>query len=57
MPAILQIVRGEAQLGLGEDSVAAHAGAWVYMPAQLRHSVRAQTPVVMLLMLLKPQAA
>jgi quercetin dioxygenase-like cupin family protein len=57
MPAILQILRGEAQLGLGDDSIEARAGAWVYMPAQLRHSVRAQTPVVMLLVLLKPQAA
>ena len=57
MPAILQIVRGEAELGLGNDTVAAHAGAWVHMPAQLRHSVRAKTPVVMLLVLLKTQAA
>jgi quercetin dioxygenase-like cupin family protein len=56
MPAILQIVRGEAELGLGDDTVAAHAGAWVHMPAQLRHSVRAKTPVVMLLVLLKTQA-
>jgi len=53
MPAILEIVRGEADLGLGDDTVAAHAGAWVHMPAQLRHSVRAKTPVVMLLVLLK----
>ena len=57
MPAILQIVRGEAELGLGDDTVAVHAGAWVHMPAQLRHSVRAKTPVVMLLVLLKTPAA
>jgi quercetin dioxygenase-like cupin family protein len=53
MPAILQIVQGEAQLGLGDDTVEAGAGAWVHMPAQLRHSVRAKTPLVMLLLLLK----
>ena len=56
MPAILQIVQGEAQLGLGDDSIEARAGAWVHMPAQLRHSVRAKTPVVMLLVLLKTAA-
>jgi len=57
MPAIIQIVQGEAQLGLGDDTVEAHAGAWVHMPAQLRHSVRAKTPVVMLLLLLKQHPA
>jgi hypothetical protein len=29
------------------------AGAWVHMAANLRHSVLAKTPVVMLLLLLK----
>jgi quercetin dioxygenase-like cupin family protein len=56
MPAILQIVQGDAQLGLGDDTVDAGAGTWVHMPAQLRHSVRAKTPVVMLLVLLKAAA-
>jgi quercetin dioxygenase-like cupin family protein len=55
MPAILHILRGDVTLGLGDDVVEAHAGAWVHMPAQLRHSVRATTPVVMLLLLLKGQ--
>jgi quercetin dioxygenase-like cupin family protein len=53
MPAIIQIVQGDAQLGLGDDIVEAQAGAWVHMPAQLRHSVRAKTPLVLLLLLLK----
>ena len=57
MPAIIQIVQGEAQLGLGNDTVDARTGAWVHMPAQLRHSVRAQTPLVMLLVLLKPHVS
>ena len=56
MPAILQIVKGEARLGLGEETVEVHAGAWVHMPAQLRHSVQAKTPVVLLLVLLKQHA-
>ncbi|HVO22364.1 MAG TPA: cupin domain-containing protein [Candidatus Margulisiibacteriota bacterium] len=56
MPAIIQVVQGDAELGLGDDRLDAHAGAWVHMPAQLRHSVRAKTPVVMLLVLLKSHA-
>jgi quercetin dioxygenase-like cupin family protein len=51
-PAILQIIRGEATLALGDDTLEAQAGAWTHMPAGLRHAVKARTPVVMLLLLL-----
>ena len=54
MPAILHIVKGNARLTLGSDSIEADAGTWVHMPAQLSHSVQARTPVIMLLLLLKP---
>lgn len=53
MPAILHVIRGEAALTLGEDSVDAQAGTWIHMPPQLKHSVFAKTPVVMLLLLMK----
>jgi len=52
-PAILQIIRGEATLTLGDDTVEVQAGAWIHMPAGLRHAVKARTQVVMLLLLLK----
>ncbi len=52
-PAILQIVRGEAALTLGSDTIEAQAGTWVHMQAGLRHAVKAKTPVIMLLLLLK----
>lgn len=52
-PAMLFFVKGEASLGLGEDVQPAQAGTWVHMPANLKHSIRARTPVVMLLLLLK----
>jgi|SRR3972149_292256 len=52
-PAIMHFLDGEADLTLGSDAVAASAGTWVHMPAQLPHSIRAKTPVVMLLTLLK----
>ncbi len=57
MPATLQIIKGEARLQLGDDWLDATSGFWVHMPAQLRHSVRAKTPVVMLLVLLKASAS
>lgn len=52
-PAIIYILRGEARLTLGGDSLEAREGTWVHMPARLPHSLIAQTQVVMLLLLLK----
>lgn len=53
LPAVIHILSGEAALTLGADSRQAGPGTWVHMPAGLKHSVRAETPVVMLLLLLK----
>lgn len=52
-PAMLFFVKGEATVGLGDDTQEAQAGSWVHMPAKLKHSIKARTPVVMLLVLLK----
>ena len=52
-PALLFFVKGEATLGLGDDVREARAGTWVHMPAGLKHSIRAKTPLVMLLILVK----
>lgn len=52
-PALLFFVKGEATLGLGDDLQEARAGTWVHMPANLKHSIKAKSPVVMLLVLLK----
>lgn len=51
--AMIHVLRGDATLVLGQDSVPAAAGTWVHMPPQLPHSVRAHTPVVMLMLLLQ----
>jgi quercetin dioxygenase-like cupin family protein len=56
VPAIIHVLRGEAELGLGDDVIEAKAGSWVHMPAQLRHRVLAKTSVVMLLLMLKAGA-
>ena len=50
-PAILHFLAGEATLTLGEDTKEVHAGAWAYMPANLPHSIEAQTNVTMLLIM------
>jgi quercetin dioxygenase-like cupin family protein len=51
-PAMLFFVKGEATVGLGDDLQEARAGTWVHMPAGLKHSIKAKTPLVMLLVLL-----
>jgi quercetin dioxygenase-like cupin family protein len=52
-PVMLFFVTGEATVGLGDEMREAQAGTWVHMPAGLKHSIRAKTPMVMLLVLLK----
>lgn len=52
-PAIIEIISGEAKLGLGGEIVMAKPGAWIYMPPNLPHSLEALTPLVMLLTMVK----
>lgn len=52
-PAILHFIQGEATLTLGDDATDARPGTWIHMPAELKHSIQAKVPVVMLLLLLK----
>jgi quercetin dioxygenase-like cupin family protein len=56
-PAILHFLCGEAEVTLGADTLSAAPGAWIHMPPHLPHSIRATTPVTMLLLLLKQAAA
>jgi quercetin dioxygenase-like cupin family protein len=53
MPAVLHFLQGEPRLTLGDDTVDVKPGTWVHMPKGLRHSIRAETPVVLLLLLVK----
>lgn len=54
-PAMLYILRGQAEVTLGTDSHELGPGAWVHMPPNLAHSVYARTEVLMLLGLLGRQ--
>lgn len=51
-PAVIHILSGEAALTLGDDVKQAKAGSWTYMPEHLPHAVVAETPLIMLLLLL-----
>jgi quercetin dioxygenase-like cupin family protein len=52
-PAILYFLEGNADVQLGEDTVHAEAGSFVFMPPMLSHGIRANTPIKMLLVQLK----
>ncbi len=51
--ATIQIISGTASLTVGDESVAGRSGTWIQMVAKTPHSVKAETPVVMLLTLVK----
>ncbi len=53
VPAVLHFLSGRARLTLGGDETTAEAGMWVRMAPRLPHSVVAETPVVMLLLMLR----
>ena len=55
-PAILYFLEGEANVQLGQDTVAAQPGSFVYMPPMLPHGILAKTPVRMLLVQVKPRS-
>lgn len=57
MPALLQVLQGEASITLGQDAQEVKEGSWAYMEAHLPHSIVAKTPVVLLLTLIKAAKA
>ena len=52
-PAVLYFLEGEADVLLGETTVRARQGSFVYMPPLLLHAITAQSPVRMLLVQIK----
>ena len=53
MPATIQILRGDAHVTLGEESIETSAGCLIHMQPNLTHGITARTPVLMLLTLVK----
>jgi quercetin dioxygenase-like cupin family protein len=53
MPATIQVLRGEADVTLGDDSVVVREGCVIHMQPNLNHGIVARTPLLMLLTLIK----
>lgn len=53
MPATLYFLKGDARLTLGEETREVTAGAFAHMPPHLNHAIVANTPLVMLLVMIK----
>ena len=53
MPAVLHFLQGTASLTLGDERVEAQPGTWIHLPPNLKHSIVATTPLVVMLLLLK----
>jgi quercetin dioxygenase-like cupin family protein len=53
VPVTLEVVEGHATITLDDETVEGGPGTWIHMPANTPHRVVAQTPLVLLLTLLK----
>lgn len=51
--AIIEILDGEAEVVLDGEARTAGPGTWFAMPPGMRHAIRATTPLVMTLVLLR----
>jgi quercetin dioxygenase-like cupin family protein len=51
--AQLYFVKGEGRLTMGGETRQVQPGAWAHMTPQLAHSIYADTPLVMLLVLIR----
>jgi quercetin dioxygenase-like cupin family protein len=51
--AIIHIIKGDAKIILGKDTLESQAGTWIHMDPKLSHSIFAKTALVMLLLILK----
>ncbi len=52
---MIQIIKGEAEMTVGKVSVAGKPGTWIQMAAKIPHSIKAESPVGMVLTMLKVQ--
>jgi quercetin dioxygenase-like cupin family protein len=57
VPVLLEIVAGEATIGVAGQTIDGHAGTWLHLPADTPHSVLALTPLTLLLVLVKRSSA
>jgi quercetin dioxygenase-like cupin family protein len=51
--ALIEVLDGEADVVLDGEARSAGPGTWIAMPPGMRHAIRARTPLVMALTLLR----
>jgi quercetin dioxygenase-like cupin family protein len=52
VPVLIQVVDGEARIGIAGETLAGRPGTWLHLPAHTSHSVEATTPLTLLLVML-----
>lgn len=53
VPAVIQILQGACSFSVDDQSHKAGPGSWVYMPANTKHTLIAETPMRMLLLMIQ----
>lgn len=53
MPALVEILEGKGEFILGKKQESVQPGSWIYLPKNLKHSVKAQENLVFLLTLFR----
>ena len=53
MPASIYFLKGKGSLTLGDEQMPVRAGSFAHMTPNLRHAIVAQTPLIMLLAMMK----
>ena len=53
-PAILQVVRGQAKVTLGDSEMTVGEGGWFYLCPKQPHAIVAQKPLALMLVLTRP---
>ncbi len=56
-PAVVHVLTGDADISVGGVRRSLGPGAWIHMPADTPHSIRAVSPLTIALYLLGPTAA
>ena len=56
MPASIYFLKGAGSLTLGDEQMPVRGGSFAHMKPNLRHSIVAKTPLIMLLSMLKGAA-
>ena len=53
--AVIQIVQGQATVTVGDDKHQLGIGSWLHLQPRVKHSVHADTPLMLLLTMYSPE--